>query len=120
MNKIMKIFFTIIVIFIILMQISCVFAERIDTSKYDPSTERNHANESELDKKAEVVLSIIRGIGIIVSVASLIIIGIREVTASAEEKSIIKQAMPGYILGAIMVFAITMIPTLVYNFAKDI
>ena len=48
------------------------------------------------------------------------IIGIREVTASAEEKSIIKQAMPGYILGAIMVFVITMIPTLIYNFSQGL
>ena len=119
MNKFMKIISVLMIIFIIMMQISCVFA-KVDTGKYDPSSERNVASESKLDDKAKVLLGVIRGIGIVVSVASLIVIGIREVTASAEEKSIIKQAMPGYILGAIMVFAITMIPTLVYNFAKGI
>ena len=66
------------------------------------------------------VVSVIRGIGIVVSVVSLMIIGIREVTASAEEKSIIKEAMPGYILGAIMVFVITLIPTLIYNFSQGL
>ena len=41
-------------------------------------------------------------------------------TASVEEKSILKKAMPGYILGAIMIFAITVIPTIIYEIANDI
>ena len=54
------------------------------------------------------------------SVVTLMIIGIKQMTASAEEKSILKQAMPGYILGAVMVFAMTVIPTLIYEFAKGL
>ena len=45
----------------------------------------------------------------------LMILGIKQMTASIEEKSIIKQAMPGYILGAIMVMAITWLPSLIYS-----
>lgn len=61
------------------------------------------------------VLGIIRVIGIIVSVGALMVIGIREMTASVEEKSIIKQSMPGYIIGAFLVMAMTTLPSIIYN-----
>ena len=43
------------------------------------------------------------------------VIGIREMTASVEEKSIIKQSMPGYIIGAVLVMAMTTLPSIIYN-----
>ena len=115
-----KIIITLLMVFIMLLQVRCVYAGTIDPNYYNPESERNVLNEVSLDNKAKIIVSVIRGIGIVVSVVSLMIIGIREVTASAEEKSIIKQAMPGYILGAIMVFVITMIPTLIYNFSQGL
>ena len=75
--------------------------------------------EKEFISKANIITTVIRNIGIVVSVIALMIIGIREMTASAEEKSIIKQAMPGYILGAIMVGAISFLPSLIYNIVKN-
>ena len=47
-------------------------------------------------------------------------IGIKEMTSSAEEKSIIKQALPVYILGVIMVVAITTLPSIIYNIVKGL
>lgn len=76
--------------------------------------------EKEFISKANIITTVIRNIGIVISVIALMIIGIREMTASAEEKSIIKQAMPGYILGAIMVGAISFLPSLIYNIVKNI
>ena len=65
-------------------------------------------------------MAAIRAIGIVVSVIALIVIGIRQITASAEEKSIIKEAMPGYILGLILVVSITFLPTIIYNFMQKL
>ena len=105
-------------------QFSMVYAgpggTAINPGEWDPSSYRNTADEKELDSRAKIITTTIRSIGIIVSVVTLMVIGIREMTASAEEKSIIKQSMPGYILGAIMVFAMTVIPTLIYEWAKDL
>ena len=115
-----KIIITLLMVFIMLLQVRCVYADTINPDYYNPESDRNVSNEVSLDNKAKIIVSVIRGIGIVISVVSLMIIGIREVTASAEEKSIIKQAMPGYILGAIMVFVITLIPTLIYNFSQGL
>jgi hypothetical protein len=74
--------------------------------------------DSSFDEKLGVILGIIRSLGIIVSIGTLMVIGIRTMVASASEKSVYKQALPGYILGAFMVFAITCIPELIYNLMK--
>lgn len=124
MKKVLKISFILIVIFVNIAQFSVVYAgpggTAINPKEWDPSTYRKVSEEKELDSRAKIITTTIRTIGIIVSVVTLMIIGIKEMTASVEEKSVIKQAMPGYILGAIMVFAMTTIPTLIYEWAKDI
>ena len=61
------------------------------------------------------ICGIIQIIGIIVSVLALMIIGIREMTASLEEKSRIKDAMPGYLVGIFLVAAMTSIPNIIYQ-----
>lgn len=77
-----------------------------------------NVGEDEFFSKANIITSVIRNVGIVISVIALMIIGIREMTASVEEKTIIKQAMPGYILGAIMVGAISFLPTIIFNIMK--
>lgn len=87
--------------------------------KWSPlAADKDRELDTELNKKAGIILGVIRAIGMVVSVIILMILGIKQMTASIEEKSIIKQAMPGYILGAIMVFAITWLPSLIYNISK--
>lgn len=61
------------------------------------------------------VLGAIQTIGIVVSVIALMLIGIKTMYGSVEEKSAYKEALPGYILGLIMVVAITTIPNLIYS-----
>ena len=46
--------------------------------------------QNEFNDRVKTVVAAIRTIGIIVSVIALLLIGIRQITASAEEKSIIK------------------------------
>lgn len=68
-----------------------------------------------LNSKAKPVLGIIRVFGIIASVISLAIIGIKIMFGSVEEKANYKQTLIPWAAGAIMVFAMTTIPSLVYN-----
>ena len=131
MKKIVKIILIIIVLFICSTHISQVYARQVEgtdssggagksgytgsngfnTEKWKP----NLKNSAEFSKKANIIVGAIRAIGIIVSVGALIAIGIKTMLGSVEEKSAYKQAMPGYILGAIMVMAITSIPSLIYS-----
>ena len=76
--------------------------------------------QNEFNNRVKTVVAAIRAIGIVVSVVALLLIGIRQITASAEEKSIIKEAMPGYILGLVLVVSITFLPTIIYNFMQNV
>lgn len=71
------------------------------------------------DDKVGVVLGAIRAIGIILSVGTLIVIGIKTLLGSAEEKSHYKEVMPGYLIGALLIFATTTIPSLIYTFMTN-
>lgn len=70
---------------------------------------------SKYSKKVGVILGIIRAVGVVISVISLMIIGIRMMTLSIEEKAIYKESLPGYILGVVMVAAFSVIPSIIYN-----
>ena len=75
---------------------------------------------SEINDGAKIIIAAIRNIGIVISVVALIVIGIKQVISSAEEKSILKEAMPGYILGLILVVSITFLPTIIYDFITNL
>lgn len=122
MKKVLKITIILMMIFTIFAQVSNVYAaptkwSEKSTDWWKPTDP--DIGESNYINKANIITTVIRNIGIVVSVIALMIIGIREMTASAEEKSIIKQSMPGYILGAVMVGAISFLPSLIYNIVKN-
>ena len=64
---------------------------------------------------AENVISIVRVIGIIASLATLSIIGIKFMLGSVEEKAQYKQTLFPWFIGALLVFAITTLPTIIYE-----
>ena len=126
MNRVIKITIILIMFFTMF-----AFANKVYASSSSTGTQWSNKStdwwrptdpdigESNYINKANIIATVIRNIGIAVSVIALMIIGIREMTASAEEKSIIKQSMPGYILGAIMVGAISFLPSLIFNIVKN-
>ena len=76
--------------------------------------------EDEISKRANAIVTAIRNIGLILAVIALMVIGFKEITASIEEKTIIKQALPGYLIGVIMVVAITSLPSFIYTLTKEL
>ena len=71
--------------------------------------------DENLNDKVRPVLGIIRAFGIIASVISLAIIGIKIMYGSVEEKANYKQTLIPWAAGAVMLLAMTTIPSLVYN-----
>ena len=66
------------------------------------------------------VVRILTTIGIIVSVATLVVIGIKYMMGSTEEKAEYKKSLLPYVIGAGLVFAASTIAQIVYNVAKSI
>lgn len=66
------------------------------------------------------IVTTISTIGMIVSVLVLIILGIKYMMGSAEEKAEYKKTLIPYIIGASLVFAATAIATAVFNFSTSV
>lgn len=73
-----------------------------------------------LTDKAEKILGIIQVIGVVVSVITLMGIGIKYMLGSVEEKAEYKEVFKPYLIGAVLVFSATTIPQIIYQIAKNI
>ena len=76
------------------------------------------ALESTLLGKGGRILGAISTIGTVLSVVVLMIIGIKYMTGSVEEKAEYKKTMTSYMLGAFLLFAATTLPNLLYNITQ--
>lgn len=63
------------------------------------------------------IIGVVRTVGVLVAVVILLILGIKYMMGSAEEKADYKKSMIPYIVGAILVFAASTIAGIVYDMA---
>lgn len=82
---------------------------------YDSIT--NPTNDTALITMGGKVLGIINTIGVVASVIVLMILGIKYMVGSVEEKAEYKKSMLAYVIGAVMVFGITTIANIIYTIA---
>ena len=79
------------------------------------------ANESaELTDKAENVLGVIQVIGTVVAVVMLMVIGIKYMLGSVEERAEYKDTLKPYLIGAFLLFSGATIPQIIYKIAQNL
>lgn len=121
-NKLIKNFILILMIlFMTLLSFSSVAYAKIDVIEnpdyfYNTSS---RGEEAELNKKAGVILGVINTIGVVVSIVTLMVVGIKYMLGSVEEKAEYKKSMGMYLLGAFLVFSITTLPNILYNVSSN-
>ena len=76
-------------------------------------------NATKFISKVEGLLSIIQMVGVILSVIILVMIGIKYMLGSVEEKADYKKSMIPYLIGDLMVFSVTTLPQLIYKFMQN-
>lgn len=81
--------------------------------------EGTNPGSTKLVKKANSIFSYIRIIGIILSVVMLVVIGIKYMLGSTEEKAKYKETLLPYIIGAFLLFTGSLIPQLIYDFMQN-
>ena len=86
----------------------------VNPSGYMPDIAPN-VNTSTVNMMNKII-GAFQAIGSIVSVLALILIGIKYMMGSVEEKAEYKQTMIAYIIGAILVFGISNISAILYDF----
>ena len=77
-----------------------------------------YADTEEIVDIGEKIVGIIQIIGTVVAVVIMVILGIKYITSSIEEKADIKKAMIPYVIGAILIFSTTSIVRVVYSLVK--
>lgn len=66
------------------------------------------------------IVTVMQTVGIVVAVVVLLILGIKYMMGSAEEKAEYKKTMIPYVVGAILIFAATTIVKVVYDLANSL
>lgn len=114
-KKTMKILTTIATILLIIsMGTSIVAATSVGGMELYPNTD----NTGDITTIGNKVMGIIQVVGTIAAVAIVMVLGIKYMMGSAEEKAEYKKTMIPYIIGAILLFAATTIANAIYNFAN--
>lgn len=87
-----------------------------DPDFYKPPLTSNTLSTSDVELKERVssILGIINVVGVVVSVITLMILGVKYMFGSVEEKAEYKKTAIYYILGAVLIFSVTTIPNALY------
>lgn len=84
-----------------------IYATDFNPDAYKPQSTTVVSGADKVQTVANNIIGPIKIIGSVVSVLALIVMGIKYVTGSVEERAEYKKTMTPYIIGVIMVFAIT-------------
>ena len=74
----------------------------------------------EIEKVGNAVIQVLSVVGSIISVIVIVVLGIKYMMGSAEEKAEYKKTLLPYIIGAALVFAASSIAGIVFNFATSL
>ena len=119
MKKQVKILSIALIVLTILLAISNVVLATDIPGKIDQIAQGNStADTQKVVNLGATIVTIMQTIGIVVAVVVLLILGIKYMMGSAEEKAEYKKTMIPYLVGAILIFASTTIVNVVYNIAN--
>ena len=85
----------------------------------DPST-LTGTDTDKFNNIGNTIIGALKAIGTIVAVAVLVVLGIKYMMGSAQEKAEYKKTMIPYLIGAIIIFAAPYIAGAIYSFANSI
>lgn len=122
MNKKVK---TIINVFLILIVLSSIFLNvAVFAANGAPNPTKfkgsSNADTSGIENIGNQVITIVSTIGSVASVIVLIVLGLKYMMGSAEEKAEYKKTLMPYVIGAGMVFAASAIAGVIYQFTKNV
>lgn len=119
MKKMSKVLSIMLMVMMLVMITTNVFAVPDDiTPKTIDGT--SDVNVGGITSIGNDIVKIITTGGIVVSVIILVVLGIKYMMGSAEEKAEYKKTLMPYVIGAALVFAASSIATVVFNFATSI
>lgn len=122
-SRLLKHNFIIVLIIILILFIVPIYSNAVTSTINPGDWEPNALTGSDTDavfSSAKIIVSAIRYIGIIVSVVALLILGIKYMTGSVEEKADYKKGMKAYLLGVLLTFALSQVLAVVIDVASGL
>lgn len=117
-KKTMKILTTIATILLILSMGASIVCAATDIGgvSIDPKTE----NTGDITKVGNKIMGILQVVGVLIAVIILMVLGIKYMMGSAEEKAEYKKTMIPYIVGAVLIFAGTSLVRVIYSLSTSV
>ena len=97
---------------------SLVYADEIDPGDF--SDIYNKKGVTDLDEKTGKILSVVQIVGTSVSLVALLVLGMRYMLSSPNEKASIKEKLIPYVIGTIIFFAASNLVAIVIRFAQGL
>ena len=122
MKKSVKIISTLILAVMLVMSIASIAIAAPDTDKIIGDIE-NGGKGTDTNKITTIggnIVNIIQVVGIVIAIIVLLVIGIKYIIGSAEEKAEYKKTMIPYIVGALLIFAGTSIVKVIFQLANQV
>ena len=113
-KKITKIISTMLIVFMVIATVMPVFAAKNPNEIKEVKTDT-----SGIENFGGKIITIISTIGSIASIIVLVVLGIKYMMGSAEEKAEYKKTLLPYVIGAVFVFAASTIAGVIFNFANS-
>ena len=118
-GKILKIMFFIILGILMIFTISNTSqAIKFDPNNWAPNSTTSAQGANRVLEIGNDVVGVIQLVGSFISVGVLVVLGIKYMMGSVEERAEYKKAMLPYFIGAIMLFAITNILSIVMSIVQ--
>ena len=120
--KLISIFLIIFLIMNIVVLNNKCFAESIDVTENPAywSSITSSGSDATFNTMIRNIVKTVRTVGLIVSIVALSCIGVKFMLGSVEEKAQYRKTLFPWFIGAIMVFAISFIPSLVLKVTNNL
>lgn len=121
MKKMSKVISIMLVVMMIISLGTSVFAAAV-TGATDPSTLKGESvtGTDKITKIGNQFITILTTVGSVAAVIVLIVLGIKYMMGSAEEKAEYKKTMMPYVIGAALIFAASTIAGVLYGFLTNV
>ena len=122
MKKYIRIISTILLIFLTIFMISSnIYATQgsIDTDKFKPDELTGDDYDAAFNM-ASTIVGALTTVGVVIAVVGIIILGLKYMMGSVEQKAEYKKTMIPYLIGCIFIFCISTIVSIIYKLASQL
>ncbi len=121
-KKTMKILAFVVTLFMVIAMMSSVVnaASGVNLTPNQITANIDSNSQTQITSVGGKIVGIIQVIGIVIAVVVIMVVGIKYMMGSVEEKAEYKKTMMPYIIGAVLIFAGSTLANVVYQFATGI